>query len=132
MSSPSLDERVLALELTVNGPGGLSMRVEELGQQILSLRGEMRAGFSSIHDAIVATNVRIDRVEARLDHMDARFDRIDGEHRTSFAALELKIEKGDEEIRRVMRILHEDLVARITTIGEARNGRRSRKPRKKS
>jgi hypothetical protein len=37
-----------------------------------------------------------------------------------------EIRAGDEETRRFMRVLHEDLVGRIATLAESRSGRKRR------
>jgi uncharacterized coiled-coil DUF342 family protein len=41
-----------------------------------------------------------------------------GNFRQQFVAVRREIKAGDEETRRYMRVLHEDLVERITKIGE--------------
>ena len=67
-----------------------------LGAQITQLRDEMRVEFFAVHDEIrtIDEAVRTDLTEA--------------------------IRGGDEETRRFMRVLHEDLVERIARLGEAR------------
>ena len=47
-----------------------------------------------------------------LELLPARIDRLE-------VVLRDEIRTGDEETRRLMRVLHEDLVERIKTVGEA-------------
>jgi hypothetical protein len=65
---------------------GVEVRLTSFEGQILQLRTEMHAGFSTVQ----------------------------GE----FAAVRQEIKQGDEETRRFMRVLHEDLVARIAVLQE--------------
>jgi len=73
----------------------LEQRVSHLETATIpALREEMRAGF---------------------EDMRARFEAVD----LRFVALDQRMEQGFEETRRYMRVLYEDLVTRIATIGEA-------------
>ena len=60
-----------------------------------------------------------EEIRARFDAVDRRFD-----------ALELRMEQGFEETRRHARVLYEDLVTRIATIGEGQPAP-TRRPRRK-
>lgn len=81
MVEKSLEERVDMLERRVEIMERLPQHVSALDTQIVQLRDEMRAEFSTT------------RADARA---------------------------GDEETRRYMRVLFEDLVERIKTIGGER------------
>jgi predicted phage gp36 major capsid-like protein len=94
MAQKSLEERVDMLERRVEILEQLPDRVAAVEQQIVQLRDEMRAEFSAT------------RAEARA-----------GDERV-IQTLREEIRAGDEETRRFMRILHEDLVARIEILGE--------------
>ena len=59
-------------------------------------------------------------VPPRLDIVERELAEFRAEVRQEFALVRADIRQGDEGTRRYMRILHEDLVARIATIGEAR------------
>ena len=78
MAQKSLEERVDMLERRVEILEQLPDRVTAVEEQIVQLRDEMRAEFSTT------------RAEARA---------------------------GDEETRRFMQVLHEDLVERIQILG---------------
>ena len=126
MPKPSLPERVAILEEKVDSLAALPARVAGLESQVLQLRDEMRAGFSAIRSEF-ETTIRSAlaafrdefRVEMRAEmhaEVHARGETLRGE-----------IRAGDEETRRYMLVLHEDLVARISVIGEGQPPRRKRR-----
>jgi hypothetical protein len=96
MAEKSLEERVNMLERGVEILEQLPDRVTALEVQIVELRGEMRAEFSAT------------RAETR-----------EGDERV-ILTLRQEIRAGDEETRRFMRILYEDLVERIGILGGKR------------
>ena len=109
MRTGSIEQRLRAVEITVERLSELPARVEGGERQILQLRTEMRDGFSALHRAF----------NSRLD--------------AAVEALETKIREGDEETRRYLRVLHEDVISRIATLGEgAPHNRRARKNARKS
>jgi hypothetical protein len=75
-------------------------RLADLQGEFVSFRAEVRGEFARIND--------------RLASVDARF-----------AAVRKEIRDGDEETRRQMRVLHEEVIARLALIQE---GRSSAKP----
>jgi hypothetical protein len=88
----------------------LPARVAAMEWQIVQLRDEMRLEFSATREDLRALR------QEMLGLID--------ETRTL-------IREGDEETRRHMRVLHEDVISRIAVIGEglhrpARTGRRRR------
>jgi hypothetical protein len=92
MNEPSIEERVEVLERVVSG-------LVSLPAEVGALRTEMRE----------------------------RFDSVEGELRgfqdvvaSNFTRLELKIDQKVDETQRLVRVLHEDLVSRIATMGEGR------------
>ena len=95
-------ERLQILERKVELLEALPARVTAVELQLVQLRGEMHVEFSAIR-AEMATG------------LDALRDQLRDE-----------IRSGDTETRRYMRVLHEEVVARIATIQE---GSRSRKER---
>jgi hypothetical protein len=92
MARQSIEHRVEALELRVNRLDGKRGRLDLIESQIVQLRTEMHDGFSAF------------RTEMRDGFAELR------------AELRAEIRTGDEETRRFMRVLHEDLVSRIATI----------------
>jgi hypothetical protein len=88
MARQTIEQRVEALEKRVTELDGKGGRLDRIESQIVQLQNEMRDGFSAI-----------------------RAEMHDG-----FAQLRTEIKEGDEETRRYMRVLHEDLVSRIATI----------------
>ena len=63
---------------------------------------------------------RVGALETRVASLDGQFQQFRIEVRDEFSAtrgqLRTEIREGDEETRRLMRVLHEDLVARIALI----------------
>lgn len=90
MPAASLGRRVEVLEERVDALSQLPERVSAVEGQIVALRAEMRDAFVSV------------RVEARAE----------------FAAVRAEMHAGDEETRRYMRVLHEDVISRITLLQE--------------
>ena len=99
MAPPPLTRRVQILEEKVETLERLPARIEALELQILQVREEVRAEFSATREGL---GDEMRELETRL---------------------RVLIAEGDEETRRYMRVLHEEVIARIATIGE---GGRSR------
>ena len=76
----------------------LPEHVEAVESQILQLREEMRGEFSAMRDEV----------------------------RGDFAAVRQEIRDGDQKTRRYMCVLHEEVLDKISLIGEARRSRRKR------
>jgi hypothetical protein len=146
MPQRSVEERVGILEQKVQDLDSLPARVTALEVQILQLRDEMRGGFSAMGEQMAGLRedllaqirlgddgVRADlrgemrqmREELRGEMHDMR-DGLRAEMHEIRDELRVEIRQGDEETRRYMRVLHEDVVARIAALGESR---RPRKPR---
>jgi hypothetical protein len=156
MQERTVIERVEILERNVELFEALPARVSALESQIVQLRsemrdefaavrGEMRAGFLAVRDEFAAV-----RGEMRAGFLAVRdeFAAVRGEMHAGFLAardefsavrgemagmrdslltvLRAEIREGDEETRRYMRVLHEDLVARIALL------QKGRPPRKKA
>jgi hypothetical protein len=101
MSSQPLVKRVESLEERVTLLEQLPARVDGLALQIVQLREEMHAEFSAI------------RTESQAGFSAIRTE--SGETRRS---LREEIRTGDEETRRQMRLLYEDVIARLVLIQE--------------
>jgi hypothetical protein len=120
-----LEEKVEQLEK-------LPARIDNLEVQILQFREEVRAEFSATREEFQA---RIASTEAALLHemnqLDERGVAPDQETRRQLSErlaetrteLIARIVEGDEETRRYMRVLHEEVIARIATIAEGRRAR---------
>ena len=119
MSQPSIPVRVEILEKKMTSLDGLPERVDSLVMQIAQFRDEVRAEFSAIRTELSA---KATREEVRDLAATLRTEMHACEER-----LRTEIRAGDDETRRFMRVLHEDLIARITVMGEAkRPGRKGR------
>jgi hypothetical protein len=100
MSQPTLGQRVTGLEARMDD---VEPRVATIETELKAFRIEVRQEFAAVRTEMTASGERI-REELRKEIRD-----------------------GDEETRRYMRVLHEDLVERISKIGERSrppNGRR--------
>lgn len=104
MAGESLEKRVEILEQQMRPVSELPERVASLETQSLQFRAEMRQEFSAVR-----TEIQLVRSELR------------DEIRTTGEGLREEIRAGDEETRRFMRVLHEDVIARIAAIGEGRS-----------
>ena len=111
MSRRSLTDRVETLEKTVDDLQKRTAQVNAteagltgLDVQFVQLRGELRVEFSAVREEI--------------QRGDEETRRLREEMSTGFGELREEIRQGDEETRRFMRVLYEDLVARIAVLGE--------------
>ena len=96
-----LEKRVETLEGKVELLKQLPARVSALESQVMQLRDEMRAEFSATRSAL--RNEFRQELAASATGLRAR--------------LRQEIREGDEETRRLMRVLHEEVLARIETLG---------------
>jgi hypothetical protein len=108
MPQPSMAERVGILEEKVGSLAELPDRLDRVESQIVQLRNEMRSEFAAI---------RAGRSELATS----------SEMHELGATLRGEMREGDEETRRFMRVLHDDLVARIAAIGESSRSSRKRR-----
>jgi hypothetical protein len=123
MAHLPLTPRLEILEEKVTALGELPARVAALEAQFLEFRAEVRAEFSALRVLIPGgegETCRVLRDEIRAGDEETR------------RVLRDEIRAGDEETRRLMRVLHEDVIARIELMDERWNGRRTdrRRPRK--
>ena len=99
MSALTLADRVRILEQKVGGLSELPARVASVELQISQFREDVRGEFS-------ATRAEIGECEGRL-HAEMR--------------------SLNQETLTQMRVLHEDVIARIAVLGESANGLKRRK-----
>ena len=127
MNRRSLTDRVEILENTVDDlrkwvgqVDAITARLDGFDVQFVQLRGEMRAEFSAVREEIRQGDEETRR--SLGEEMSTSFGKLkeqieQGDDETRWSIRE-EIRRGDEETRRFMRVLHEDLVARIATLGE--------------
>ncbi|MEQ1759434.1 MAG: hypothetical protein ABL986_14020 [Vicinamibacterales bacterium] len=108
MPDRSIVERVEILEQRVELLEQLPDRVAAVESQLVQLRHEMRVGFSDIRSEMSTMGAGL---RAEMQAMGA--------------GLRADMQSGDEETRRYMRVLHEDVISRISAIGEGGPPRRS-------
>jgi len=107
MSRPRLTQRVEILEQKVERLETLPARVAAVEWQILQLRDEMRTGFSA-----VGQEMAVMRDDLRTE--------LKSTAESLHAEIRAEIRSGDEETRRYMRVLHEDVITRIAALSDAR------------
>ena len=124
----AIEKQVEILERKVMALGKLTDRVVSLESQIVHLRAEVHDEFSAIRNDMTTefAAVRSEAAAFRVE-MVAEFAAVRSEaaaFRTEvvaeFAATREAAKAGDEETRRYMRILHEDVIERIARLGENR------------
>ena len=114
----------------------LPAMVAEVGSQVAQLRGEMHAEFSAIRghgadSSLVKPDAGLEQLREEMRAFRGNVDlslatlrdqiaTIPGEggEGLAVAALRQEIRDGDEETRRLVRVLHEDVVERIARLGE--------------
>jgi len=138
MPQQTLANRVLALERQMDGLSTLPERMDRLESQVLQLRDEMRAEFSAIRGetarefgrvqtefASVRTEFATVRTEMAAEfkavrsEMATEFTAVRSEMAAEFRVVREEIKEGDGETRRQMRVLHEEVLARLTLLQEA-------------
>ena len=152
MPKPVLTKRVEILEEKVGALDELPARVTAVETQLVQLRAEMRAEFSAVHQQLGTFSTReetatqgvtlrseIAALGSQLrdqmaalgsqlrDEMAVLGSELRGEMAVLGATLRDEIHAGDEETRRYMRVLHEDLVGRIVLLQEAPARKRKRR-----
>lgn len=105
VESKSLKDRVGLLEQQMKDLHGLPNRFDALGVRFDAL--ELR--FDALGVRFVSVEVRLGTLERRLENVDGQIVQLRGEMKT-----------GDEETRVLMRVLHEEVMARFALLGEGR------------
>ncbi len=96
--------------------------MDRLESQFLHLRTELRDEFSAVREEIHSTN---QRTVATLR------EEIHSTNERTVTTLREEIRAGDEETRRFMRVLHEQVISDIATLGEARQTQGPKRARSK-
>jgi hypothetical protein len=119
----------MALEHQVSELRELPTRVDGLRSEISQLRTTMRDEFFAIRGEM-ATKKDLEAIRAEMA-TKKDLEAIRGEMATKndLEALRGETLLGDEETRRQMRVLHEDVIGRLTLIQEGLSTARRRKPR---
>jgi peptidoglycan hydrolase CwlO-like protein len=112
----TLVRRIEILERDVNALRHLPEKVSAVAADLAALRGDVTQLQSDV------TQLRGDVTQFR-----SNVTQFQGDVRAEFAAVRDEIRTGDEETRRQMRILHEEVISRIALLDEGRKTRRHRK-----
>jgi hypothetical protein len=115
MPPSPLTHRVQILEEKVERLEQLPARIDVIELQILQLRDEVRGEFS-------ATRERLDGLRGEMQQLNAqalaRIALTEQALLHEIGQLDERAASRDAETRHVMRVLYEDLIARIATVGE--------------
>ena len=104
MPRATLAQRVEILEQKVEQLETLPARMAAVELQILQLRDEMRSEFSAVRREL--TDLFRTELQTNIDSLRAE--------------IRAEIRQGDEETRRYVRVLHEDVIARIAALSDSR------------
>ena len=110
MRTKTLEVRVEFLESTVVGLVDVPRQIHALSAQILQFRGEVREEISAVRAEMremgetLRTEMHQD-LESEIEHFDV--------------TLRAEIRKSEANLATQMRVLHEEVLERIATIGEA-------------
>ena len=104
MPPSPLTRRVQILEEIVERLEQLPARIDSIELQILQFRDEVRIEFSEMRELHAQAIAGIALTEQALLHEIGQLDE--------------RAASRDAETRRMMRVLYEDLIDRITTLGE--------------
>jgi hypothetical protein len=115
MQERSIVERVEVLERKVEELETLPDRVTRVELQLVQLRDEMRGEFSAIRGG-AGEDLTLSTLRQEIRAIKEETRRV----------LREEIRSGDEETRPYMRVLHEDVMARLATISEGRRPRKKR------
>jgi len=87
---------------------------DEMRSEFAAVRAEMRSGFGAVRDGIRAGDDETRRV--LREEIQAARESIQGVIEQRTVETLAQAAAGDEETRRQMRLLHEDMIARIATL----------------
>ena len=135
-----LVRRIEILEGDVNALRQLPDQVSAVAAGLAALRGDvtqLQGDVTQLKGDVTqlrgdVTQIRGDVTQLKRDMTEVRDALSDGHGglinvRAEFAAVREDIRTGDEETRRQMRILHEEVISRIALLGDAHKTRRRRK-----
>ncbi len=150
MRRESIEQRVAIVESTVERLSELPVRVDALTEQVSAVTGRVEILTERVDDVrrdltafrgefLQFTDETRGEFSAVREEMTTGFASVRQEMTTGFAAVRQEmtalrqelgaaIDTGDQETRRYMRVLYEDLRDQIKTLGEGLTPRR-RKPR---
>ena len=111
-------------------PMPLVRRIEILEGDVYALRqlpdqvSAVAADLAALRGDVTQLQGDVSQLRGDLTELRGDFTQFQGEVRAEFAAVRDEIRTGDEETRRQMRILHEEVISRIALLAEGRKTRR--------
>jgi hypothetical protein len=108
-----LVRRIEILEGDVNALRQLPDRVSAVAADLAAVRGD-----------VTQLQGDVTRLQGDVTRLQGDVTELKRDMHTEFAAVRDEIRTGDEETRRQMRILHEEVISRLALLGEGRKTRR--------
>ena len=125
--APAIARRVELLEEKLDSLAQLPIRVASLETAF----GELRADVRGLSNEVGALRNEVGALRDEVGILRGEVSTLRGELNTLRDDLRREIREGDDETRRQMRVLHEDLIARFALLQEGINGRNARQRRAK-
>ena len=113
MRTKTLEVRVEFLESTVGGLVDVPRQIHALSAQILQVRGEVREGISAVRGETREMG------DVLRDEINQMADTLRGEMHEQGDTFRAEIRKSEANLTTQMRVLHEEVLERIATMGEA-------------
>ncbi len=104
-------------------PMPLVRRIEILEGDVNALR-QLPDRVSAVAADLAAVRGDVTQLQGDVTRLQGDVTELKRDMHTEFAAVRDEIRTGDEETRRQMRILHEEVISRLALLGEGRKTRR--------
>ncbi len=101
----------------------LVRRIEILEGDVNALR-QLPDRVSAVAADLAAVRGDVTQLQGDVTRLQGDVTELKRDMHTEFAAVRDEIRTGDEETRRQMRILHEEVISRLALLGEGRKTRR--------
>ena len=98
-----------------------------LVRRIEILEGDVNA-LRQLPDQVSAVAAELAALRGDFTQLQGDVTQFKRDMRAEFAAVREEIRTGDEETRRQMRVLHEEVISRLALLGEGRKTRPRRRP----
>ena len=135
MAKATLTQRVEVLEHKVNELATLPARVGAVERELKEFRADVEAEFGRVHAEFDGVHSEFASVQTEFASVHTEFASVHTEFasvraelasvhtelasvRAEFVSVRAEIREGDEETRRYMRVLYENLIERIKVMGE--------------
>lgn len=97
----------------------LTRRMEMLEETVETLK-KLPEQVASLQHDVKHLQHDVRGLDGRVTGVESQIVQLRDEMHVEFSAIRSEMRDGDEETRRLMRVLHEDVIARIALLGEGR------------